>query len=759
MNAETRYSPVANISPKEVSVRQRGERYESDSGAAAGPGEFAKYVAVIVDHLALIMGMGLVAGAAGVVYALGAKPLYEANMTIMVEETGPNAPKNILSEASSLFETKKAAVAEMELLRSRAVIAPVVDKLGLAIDVQRRVFPVIGAAIANAREGSLSRPSLLRHGGYAWGGEKAEVSVFKAEGPLQHRSFVITATGPGGYTLSDEDHSFRLNGRVGVALHGAIGPHRLELLVDRIDAGAGVQFYLRSGSRLGVIAALQQALQIAEQGKQSGLVEVRLQGDDPVQVQRILDATAREYLQQSVTRRRNDAARSLAFVDAQLLPLRAQLTQADARHSQFRHEHATLNLADQARVSVEQAAAARARRAELQQKRTELLTHYGDRHPAVVGINGQLRAMDLAARADQAAIRALPALEQDEVQLRRESAAKTELYNALSITAQQLRVLAASQTSRARLVDAPVLPEQPIKSRRTLIVSAAVMLGLFLGIATALLKRALGPGGDDVDAIAKLLGSHIVRISIPHSDAQQRLIKQRPRGARQLPLLALLRPEDPAVEALREFRAAMQFSLPQRRNNIVMLTAPTAGIGKSFIAANCAALLAASGKQVLLIDADLRSGHLHRYFTDDTDVGLCEVLGNLLALESVMHRKVIGNLDFIPAGSWPASPSECLLEPNFGALLDSVSEHYDLVIVNAPQVLATAAALSIGERAGAVFLLARCGKTRADEVNESLKRLGQAGIAPVGVVFNDVRTRRGAPRYRHSAKPAPRPAW
>ena len=98
---------------------------------ADDPIDLKSYFNILYDSRWLIGGMTGMVTTLAVLYALVAKPVYEANLMIHVEEESPNASKNILSEASSLFETKKAAIAEMELLRSRMVISRAVDNLQL----------------------------------------------------------------------------------------------------------------------------------------------------------------------------------------------------------------------------------------------------------------------------------------------------------------------------------------------------------------------------------------------------------------------------------------------------------------------------------------------------------------------------------------------------------------------------------------------------------------------------------------------------
>jgi tyrosine-protein kinase Etk/Wzc len=230
----------------------------------------------------------------------------------------------------------------------------------------------------------------------------------------------------------------------------------------------------------------------------------------------------------------------------------------------------------------------------------------------------------------------------------------------------------------------------------------------------------------------------VVYATIPHSPAQERLMRKVRSEAVMLPLLAQAAPEDIAIESLRSFRAALQFSMPHFKNNIVMLAGPTRNLGKSFIAANFAAVMAASGKRVLLIDADLRNGQLHRYFGVAREPGLSKAITGAMPVEHVIHRGVMENLDFIPTGALPPNRSEFLLHLNFGELLETVSANYDLVLLDPPPILAVADALIIGAHAGAVFILTRAGVTTEAEISESIKRLNQSGISPQGILFNDL---------------------
>jgi tyrosine-protein kinase Etk/Wzc len=240
-----------------------------------------------------------------------------------------------------------------------------------------------------------------------------------------------------------------------------------------------------------------------------------------------------------------------------------------------------------------------------------------------------------------------------------------------------------------------------------------------------------------------MLGRRAVYASIPHSSA----VQGRRRG-----LLAWSAPGDPAVEGLRSFRAALLYAMPYFHNNIVHICSPGPHSGQSFVLSNVAALLGAAGKRVLLLDANLARGRLHRCFQLAATPGLADVLAGSVPLDNVLHRQVSDGVDFIASGQGSAERGEQLVHVNFSQLLETLSSHYDVVLVSSAPVLDSADALTIGSHAGAVFVLTRAGVTRADQLREAVLRLNQAGIAPQGVLCNDLAARLGESRGRAVAQ-------
>lgn len=711
--------------------------------------ELSSYLNVLYDNRWLIATITLVVGLLGTAYAFIARPVYEANMLIHVEEQSQREAKNILGEMGSLFDVKQAATAEMELVKSRLVVSRAIDNLKLYLEAGPKYFPGIGKWIASRNNQALTPPALARLGGYAWGAEKIDVTAFNVPDALLNRQFVLTAIGGGKFSVSEKESGISFTSVAGQpgTVNTASGP--IEIHVASLEANPGAEFMLRRSSRLASIESVQNSLTVAEQGKQSGVIDVKLKGDDPQWVHGVLSAITTEYVRQNSTRKTEEADKSLSYINKQMPELKAQLEQAESRYNVFRNQHGTVDLGEEARLSLQQAAAAKGKRIDLDQKRTELLAKYTREHPVVQGVESQIREINGEIRGINDFIKKLPALEQEVVRLQRDVKVNTELYTALLNTAQQLKLITVGKMSNVRLVDAPMMPEKPVSPNRPKVIAIALFLGLFLGVVVAFIKKALHAGIDDPIEIEKMLGVPVYA-SIPHSKMQQELFDQVSRKSPKLPLLAKISSMDVAVEALRNFRTAMQFSMSHSKNNIVLMTGPTAGIGKSFVSANMAAVMASTGKRVLLIDADFRNGHLHRYFDLGRQDGLADAISGGRRIEQVIHREVIDNVDFIATGALPSNPSELLMRPSTGTLLESLSAMYDVVLIDCTPILAVSDTLIVGQHAGAIYILTRAGITTAGEIAESLKRLSQAGLSAKGVLFNDMNVRPG--RYGYGYK-------
>lgn len=705
--------------------------------------DLLSYLDTLLEYRWMVAAVALLVTLLGTLYAFIARPVYEANLMVQVEEKGQREPKNILGEAGSIIDYKTPASAEVELLRSRLVISRAIDRLKLYIDARPQRFPVVGGLVA-ATGLSEVFPKLQGLGGYAWGKETVDIAAFDVPEYLENRPFELRAMDKGRFLLTDAESGVWIEGRVGeeVSETTAYGP--VNLRVTKLAAAPGTRFSLVRSSRLAAIEGVQKSIDVQEVGKQSGVVVATLKGGSADGTYKLLSEIGREYMAQNSARRTEEADKSLAFLNQRLPEVKQQLEQAEARYNQFRNQHGTVDIGEEGKISLQRSAAARTRKIDLEQKRSELLARYTPAHPAVMTIDEQLKEVNVELREAGSQLKQLPVLEQEMVRLARDVKVNNELYAALLTSAQQLQLITVGKTSNVRLVDAPERPDQPVTPNRPRIIAVSVFAGIALGMLLAFLRRALQTAISDPEDVERLFGIPVYA-SIPHSKMQQTLASSG-RDPTRLPLLSRIASMDIAVEGLRNFRTALQFCMSHTDNKVVLITGPTEGMGKSFVSANLASIMAASGKRVLLIDGDLRDGQLHRYFHSERAGGLADIL-NGAPPSDLLRASVLENLDFISTGTLPPNPAELLLRPTLGMMLAELTPQYDVVLIDAAPLLAVADSLAIGAHAGAIFLAARAGVTRPGEIAEAMKRLARAGLSAKGVLFNDISPRPGRYGY------------
>lgn len=289
-----------------------------------------------------------------------------------------------------------------------------------------------------------------------------------------------------------------------------------------------------------------------------------------------------------------------------------------------------------------------------------------------------------------------------------------------------------------RILDSAQTYMVPVKPKKPLIAVLATLLGGMLSVAFVLVKAAFHRGVENPDEIEQIGLS--VYASVPRSEMQESLfskVKKKHRDG-QMALLAEANPADLSVEALRGLRTSLHFAMMEADNNVLMISGPAPGIGKSFVSTNFAAVAAKTGQRVLLIDADMRKGYLQKPFGLKWDNGLSDLLSGKIDTAQSIKTTSIENLDIIARGQVPPNPSELLMHRRFKELLDWASSEYDLVIVDTPPVLAVTDPSIVGALAGTTLMVARFGQNTVKEIDVARDRFEKAGIEVKGVILNAV---------------------
>ncbi|WP_429304187.1 polysaccharide biosynthesis tyrosine autokinase [Paraburkholderia sp. GAS199] len=710
---------------------------EPTGSQRTGGASLASYLSQVAESWRLIAGATVVALALGLAYAFVAKPVYQADAMIQVEDSESSSKaKEGLGELAAIFNKGGTTAAEMELLRSDLVIEQAVQQQHLDIRAEPRYFPVIGAALARrVPRGELASP---RFGlpKFAWGGERISISKLDLPSSLAAEGVTLTAESADGYLLSTKSGAPVLRGRVGELASATFGGIPVAIQVDHLVANPDTEFSVTKISSQQAVEALKRSLTVAEKAKQSGMIGVSLTGEHSERTADILNAITQQYVKQNVDRKSAEAEHTLAFLDQQLPQLRAELETAEQKYNQFRNENGTIDQDEESRLLLEQISQTQVKLMDLQQQRTDLAQRFTAGHTVIASLDAQIAGLQEKQGELNQRVQKLPSTQQTALTLLRDVRVDTQLYTDLLNSAQQLRVLKAGQVGDVRIVNRAMPPDAPIRPNLSIILLGAAILGATAGIVMALSKKMVFGGIENSDEIERALGIPVFAV-VPRSAARMRLEETTKRGNRGEYLLGGTASYDVAVEGIRNLRTAFHFGMLDAGSNVIAVTGTGVKVGKSFVSINFATVMALGGKRVILVDGDMRRGDVHEYLNIKNQPGLSDAISGV-DLDRAIVKSVLPGLDVLPQGTIPSNPSELLMSERFRSLMDELSRRYDVVVVDTPPALAVTDAAIIGKCAGATLLVVRHGKDQLPGINEAVRRLRHSGIAVKGVVFTDV---------------------
>lgn len=677
----------------------------------------------------------------GVAYAILATPVYLANALVQVEPK-----KNDMlgfSDLNSMLGGQSPSVTEIGIIKSRAVIGKTVDDLRLDIDVTPNTFPLIGGFLSRRYRGETElsvAPPRFGLSSYAWGGERLEFAKLNLPKELLGKKLTLIAGEQHRFQLLDDNDNLLVEGVAGEAF----AQDGVEGQVAQLLANPGTRFEVVRNPRIVTIQGYQDALDISEQGKESGIIRLALASSDAAEAVKILNKIAALYVDQNVRRTSAEAAQSLAFLQSQLPQVKRDLAKASDALNAYQTHGKTVNISMETQSVLGQSVALETRISELKLQQAEMDRKFTKQHPAYRALMTQIGELTQQQRSLEGKVQDLPATQQELLNLTRDVEVASQIYTQLLNKSQELDIVRAGAVGNVRLVDtADVDLTSPVKPKKALIVLIATFLGAFVGVALVLLRKSLSKGLEGPEGIEQL--GLPVYASIPYSALQQEedSKKVRAKVAADTPayLLALRNPTDLSIESIRSLRTCLHFAALDSTNNRIMISGPSPQVGKTFVSSNLAAVMAQSGQRVVLIDADMRKGHLHKTLNTPITNGLSDLLVKRCTLEQAINKVEVDNLHFISRGQVPPNPSELLMHANFRDLLAQLSERYDVVIIDTPPLLAVTDAAIVGREAGISLIVARFGVNPAKEIEMTIRRFAQNGIELKGAVFNGVEKR------------------
>lgn len=656
---------------------------------------------------------------------------YSVDALVQVEEN-KGASAALLGDLSSMIEQKQPAQAEIEILKSRLVLGNVIQHLNLDLKI-------------SGTENSFTDRLLSPHH-YQTEYQPKSVLFKDDEKAFDIRQFNVPSNfRDKNLELRFKDGQFSLT-NTQTEQNILIGKTNQANTLRTADGLWNISIYTQDQlndvyliQKQSLPAAVNNILanySVAEKGKLTGILGLNYQGTDKTHITQVLNAILVSYNQQNIERRSAETAQTLKFLDEQLPELKQQLDVAEREFNKFRQQYNTVDVTKESELFLTQSVTLETQKTQLEQQVAEAGAKYTAEHPVMQQMNAQLGAINKKIGELNATLKELPDLQRRYLQLYREVEVKQQLYTALLNSYQQLRIAKAGEIGNVRIVDTAVEPIEPIAPKKLQILILSLFLGGFLGTLLALLRNMMHSGIKDSSQIENELDLPVYA-TVPRSPVQEsriNILKKK----KNIPILAVKNSDDIAIESLRSMRTAIHFALSSARNNLITISGPAPEVGKSFISTNLATILAQSDKRVLIIDADLRRGYLHKYFNLDTQPGLTELLNGQQSLETVIRHTEVPGLSVISRGKSPANPSELLSSNQFKNLLEQMSEKFDHVIIDTPPVLAVTDGIIISQYTGVNLVIARYAKTQMKELELTLNRFEQAGVKVNGFILNDI---------------------
>jgi tyrosine-protein kinase Etk/Wzc len=682
--------------------------------------DLGKLLGILLDAKWLIVAVTFFFAVAGVAIALLSTPIYKADALIQIEQKSSGGISAMVGDMGELFSQESSATTEIEIIKSRMILGDTVDKFNLTTVASPNYLPIIGKGLARL-SGGINSISISRF-------ELPDYAVQMAH------TLVVTDADSQSYQLVREDERVVLEGKAGELAQ----KEGYALFVTSLQSSNESEFSITQRSRLEAIEWLKRNLSISERGKQTGILSLSFEGEDRSLIKQILDHISQTYFLQNVERNSAEAEKSLTFLKQHLPEIKTKLNSSEDILNQYRQDNESVDLGLEAQSTLKVMVELEAQLNELTFKESDISQRFTKDHPAYRSLLDKRETLLGEKDRLNQQVQKLPKTQREILRMTRDVEVNQQIYIQLLNKVQELSIIKAGTVGNVRILDSAQTYSHPVKPKKPLIAVLATLLGGMLSVAFVLVKAAFHRGVENPDEIEQVGLS--VYASVPRSDMQESLFSKakKKKQSKEMSLLAEANPADLSVEALRGLRTSLHFAMMEAENNVVMISGPAPGIGKSFISTNFAAVAAKTGQKVLLIDADMRKGYLQKTFGLTWDNGLSDLLSGKIDTAQSIKQTQIENLDVIARGQVPPNPSELLMHPRFKSLLDWASEKYDLVIVDTPPVLAVTDPSIVGALAGTTLMVARFGVNTIKEIDVARDRFDKAGIEVKGVILNAV---------------------
>ena len=414
----------------------------------------------------------------------------------------------------------------------------------------------------------------------------------------------------------------------------------------------------------------------------------------------------------------------------------------------------------------------------LEQKRAELSSRYGARHPNMLAVQNQIDGVDalinkeirLIVQALDNEIEALKGIERavdaemqtqvqkamnlnnlalDYAKLSRKLGTTKETYGALLKRRTETDLSGLLETNFVRWLQTaeprpwPIRPSVPIQTVIGILFGLALGLGIAIG--GVLLDNTIHTQSEIEERLKLAFLGLLPKIEDEKKERKPPPPEgeMRPGYSRARDLFIVENPKSAVAECARSVRTNLMFMGAEKPIRRLLLTSAGPSEGKSTTAIALGSTMALAGSRVLIIDTDLRRPRLHKTFGVSGEVGLTSILLETASMDDAIKSTDVHGLELLPCGPLPPNPSELLHTERFEKLMDRLGEHYDRILLDSPPVNAVTDASILSQIADGTILVVKASQTTKEAARRAARQLRDVKANVLGVVLNNVDLKEG----------------
>jgi capsular exopolysaccharide synthesis family protein len=301
-----------------------------------------------------------------------------------------------------------------------------------------------------------------------------------------------------------------------------------------------------------------------------------------------------------------------------------------------------------------------------------------------------------------------------------------ELLSSIVTRMRETSMNASIETHNARMVDQAARPRKYSSPNIALNLFLGAFGGLGLGFALAFFAAFVDDRVKSAHQIETVIGLPLIGImpKIPKMDPADRA------------QIALSAAEPLAAEAFLTLHSNLRLKSGAKTAKVILVTSTRPGEGKSFVVSNLALTFAKHGERTVIVDCDLRKPNVHNAFNVANTKGVIDYCMSGAALDALLIRDVIPNLDILPAGGRATNPTHILNSPAFGRLFAELRESYDRILIDTPPLAPVSDAMVVLQHSDGAIYTIRFNYVRTKAAQFCVRRLLQSEVPCFGAVLN-----------------------